>query len=39
LDYFQRYEEMINDITREEIHQAAWTYLDPDKLAISTAGP
>jgi zinc protease len=39
LDYFQKYEGMINNITREEILQAARTYLDPEKLAISTAGP
>ena len=39
LDYFQRYEKMVNNITREEILQAARTYLDPEKLAISTAGP
>ena len=39
LDYFQGYEEMINNITRDQIHQAAKKYLDPDRLAISTAGP
>ena len=39
LDYFQRYEEMVNNITREKILQAAQAYLDPDRLAISTAGP
>jgi zinc protease len=39
LDYFQRYEEMVNNISREDILQASQTYLDPDKLAVSTAGP
>jgi zinc protease len=39
LDYFQGYEEMVKSITREEILQSARTYLDPDKLAIATAGP
>jgi zinc protease len=39
LDYFQKYEDMILDITPEKILDAAKKYLDPDKLAISTAGP
>ena len=39
LDYFQSYEEMVNNITKDEILQASRTYLDPDRLAISTAGP
>jgi zinc protease len=39
LDYFQSYEEMIKKITPESILEAARTFLDPDKLAISTAGP
>lgn len=38
LDYFQGYEEMIKNITAESILDAARTFLDPDKLAISTAG-
>ena len=39
LDYFQGYEEMIKNITRESILEASRTYLDPEKLAVSTAGP
>ena len=39
LDYFQGYEEMIKNITPESILKASLTFLDPDKLAISTAGP
>ncbi len=39
LDYFQEYEEMIKKITSESILEAARTFLDPEKLAVSTAGP
>jgi zinc protease len=39
LDYFQRYEKMVSAITTEEILTAARKYLDPERLAISTAGP
>lgn len=39
LDFFQGYQEMINGITSDQVLQAARKYLDPDRLAISTAGP
>jgi zinc protease len=39
LDYYQNFEKMIRAITPGVILEAARTYLDPDKLAISTAGP
>jgi zinc protease len=39
LDYFQRYEEMVSAITQKDILTAAQHYLDPERLAISTAGP
>ena len=39
LDYFQHYEKMVSGVTQESILEAARMYLDPDKLAISTAGP
>jgi zinc protease len=39
LDYLQGYEKMIREITPESILEASRQYLDPDKLAISTAGP
>jgi zinc protease len=39
LDYFQNYEKMVSGVTQESILEAARMYLDPDKLAISTAGP
>jgi len=39
LDYLQRYETMIQEVTAESILEASRQYLDPDRLAISTAGP
>jgi zinc protease len=39
LDYLQGYEKMIREITPESILEASRQYLNPDKLAISTAGP
>jgi zinc protease len=39
LDYFQRYESMIREITTDSILEASRAFLDPDKLAIATAGP
>jgi len=39
LDYYQHFEKMIRDINPGSILEAAQTYLNPDKLAISTAGP
>ena len=39
LDYLQGYEKMIRDITVEAVLDASRKYLDPERLAISTAGP
>jgi len=39
LDYLQGYEKMIRDVTPDSILEASRKYLDPDRLAISTAGP
>ncbi len=39
LDYFKGYEKMITEITTDGILEAARMFLDPDRLAISTAGP
>lgn len=39
LDYLQGYEKMIREVTAESILEASRKYLDPDRLAISTAGP
>jgi zinc protease len=39
LDYFQKFEETISQVTRERALETAQMYLDPNRLAISTAGP
>jgi zinc protease len=39
LDYYQRYESLINAVTRAEVLAAAQHYFDPDKLAVVVAGP
>ncbi|MFN2113402.1 MAG: M16 family metallopeptidase [Anaerolineales bacterium] len=39
LDYLQGYEKMVRAITREQILDATRQFLDPDRLAISSAGP
>lgn len=39
LDYLERYPEIINGLTREQLLEAVRTHLDPDRLAIGTAGP
>jgi zinc protease len=38
LDYYQRYEGIINAVTQEGILDTAQKYLKPEKLIISTAG-
>ncbi len=38
LDYFQRYADVINAITPEDVLHAASSYLHADKLAIAVAG-
>jgi zinc protease len=39
LDYLQEYEKMIQEVTPESILEASRQYLDPDRLAVATAGP
>ena len=39
LDYLRNYEKMIREITPQSILEAAREYLDPERLAISSAGP
>lgn len=39
LDYLQRYPELVNQVTREDILTAAKSYIDPEKLVIVSAGP
>jgi zinc protease len=38
LDYYRRYEKLVRSVTPEQVAEAARKYLDPDKLAIATAG-
>lgn len=38
LDYYQRYPQMVADITAEMILDVARRYLDPERLVIATAG-
>ncbi|HVN14325.1 MAG TPA: pitrilysin family protein [Anaerolineales bacterium] len=39
LDYYQHYAERVNAVTPEAVLQVARKYIDPDRLAVSTAGP
>ncbi len=39
LDYYQRYSERIRAITRQDVLEAAQTYLDPRSLGVAVAGP
>jgi zinc protease len=39
LDYYRKYPDLINDVTREQIRDAAAHYLQSDKLAHAAAGP
>jgi zinc protease len=39
LDYYRNYENKVRAVTPEMVLEAARKYLDPDKLAIATAGP
>jgi zinc protease len=39
LDYYRRYDSLIREITREQVLEAARRYINPDRLAISVAGP
>jgi zinc protease len=38
LDYYRQYPDMIKTVTPEQVVEAARKYLDPDRLAVSTAG-
>ena len=38
LDYYRRYEKLVRSVTPEQVAEAARKYLDPEKLAIATAG-
>jgi zinc protease len=39
LDYYQRYESLVREVTREQILAVAQKYLQPEKMAIAVAGP
>jgi zinc protease len=39
LDYLQRYEGLISEITPERVQAAAQRWLDPDSYALAVAGP
>jgi zinc protease len=39
LDYLERYPEIINSLTREDLLLAAREHLDPDRIAVGVAGP
>ena len=39
LDYYERYAELVQAITAEEVLETAQRYLDPDRLGIAVAGP
>ena len=39
LDYYHRYADLVNEVTVDDVVAAARKYIDPDILAIATAGP
>lgn len=39
MDYYQRYEGMVKNVTRADVLETARKYIDPDRLVIATAGP
>jgi len=39
LDYYRRYEGLVNEVTAEDVLNTARKFIDPDKLAIAVAGP
>lgn len=39
LDYYQRYPELVNKVTTDDVLETASRYLDPQRLAICIAGP
>jgi zinc protease len=38
-DYYRRYENLVNEVNREDVLTTARKFIDPDKLAIAVAGP
>ena len=39
LDYYRRYESLVNEVHQEDVLNTARKFIDPDKLAIAVAGP
>ncbi|MBI5945465.1 MAG: insulinase family protein [Chloroflexi bacterium] len=39
LDFYQRYEGLVRNVTRADVLETARKYIDPDRLVIATAGP
>lgn len=39
LDYYRRYPILVNEVSREDVLQAARKFIDPNRLAIAVAGP
>ena len=39
LDYYRRYEGLVNEVMAEDVLNTARKYIDPDRLAIAVAGP
>lgn len=39
LDYYLRYAGLVNEVTREEVLNAARKFIDPERLAVAVAGP
>ncbi|MDO9120591.1 MAG: pitrilysin family protein [Anaerolineaceae bacterium] len=39
LDYFQRYPDLVREVTTDQILKAAQKYIDPERLVIASAGP
>jgi zinc protease len=39
LDYYRRFPDQVNEITREQVLEAARRYINPDNLGIGVAGP
>jgi zinc protease len=39
LDYYHRYQDLVNEVTTEDVLATARKFIDPEKLAIAVAGP
>ncbi len=39
MDYYHRYADLVNEVTREDVMKTARKFIDPERLAIAVAGP